>query len=55
MSTAEVRRKVQMDGLGAEDELCLPINWVRVAAKSPVFAKWSSMGLLTLGLPHPLP
>ena len=25
MSTAEVRRKVQMNGLGAEDELCLRI------------------------------
>ena len=49
MSTAEVRRKVQMNGLGAEDELCLRIIWDKLVGGPEALAEVRAESLAKLG------
>ena len=49
MSTAEVRRKVQMNGLGAEDELCLRIIWDKLVGGPEALAEVRAECLAKLG------
>ena len=49
MSTAEVSRKVQMNGLGAEDELCLRIIWDKLVGGPEALAEVRAECLAKLG------